>query len=222
VKLSESTFNRVEAKMYPMPVRSLPYTTNFATQELIEKETARSKSTRALWVRRSKQISKKDLPWREVEFFVRATADYEDTVDLMRLCLINRQHATGGGRWFTDGLREYAATKPKERADSLRAVKNGKFTPLEKLLDDGAWSKEDRKISKRGASDEADYWGQSAMWMEFLREGPWPKDKFPRFVQTVGSLPKGDRARIQSAIESIYGMDLGALQKKWVEFFTKH
>lgn len=148
--------------------------------------------------------------------------DYEDLIDLTKLCLINRQRAWDGGRWFRSGLREYVASKPKERADSLRAVKSGKYTPLEKLLDNEAWGKQDRKISKRGASDEADYWGQSAMWMEFLHDGPWPKDKFAHFVQTVGVIPDEDKDRVRSAIEAIYGMDLKALEKKWVEYFTKH
>jgi hypothetical protein len=148
--------------------------------------------------------------------------DKEDLLDLMRLCLYNRQHASGGGRWFHDGLRTYAATKPKERADALRAVKTGKYTPLATLLDDSAWSKQDRHYDERGTTKEAGYWGQSALWMEFLHEGPWPKESFPQFVETVGAIPDDDRARIEQAIESIYGGDIGALQKKWVDYFSKH
>lgn len=147
--------------------------------------------------------------------------DQEDMLDLMRLCLWNRQHASGGGRWFQDGLRKYAATKTKERFDALHAVKSGKFTPLETLLDEGAWDKQDQHREKRGTTKEASFWGQSALWMEFLHDGPFPKESFARFVDTVGSIPDGEGARIRGAIEAIFGADVAALQKKWVEYFSK-
>jgi len=147
--------------------------------------------------------------------------DYDHMVELTKQLLITRQRAWGGCLWFRSGLREYAATKSSERKDGLRAVKKGKFTPLAKLLDDMAWGNERRKRDKTGTSEEADYWEQSAMWTEFLREGPWPKDKFPSFVRTVGSLRDGDHDGVVSAVESIYGADLLSLEKQWVAFFSK-
>ena len=147
--------------------------------------------------------------------------DQEDMLDLMRLCLWNRQHAPAGGKWFQNGLRTYAATKPKERFESLHAVKSGKFTPLETLLDESAWHEQDKRWQKRGATKEADFWEQSALWMEFFHDGPFPKDAFPRFVETVGAIPDGEKARVKDAVESIYGADAATLQKKWVEYFSK-
>jgi hypothetical protein len=147
--------------------------------------------------------------------------DYEDMLDLMRLCLWNRQHAQAGGRWFQNGLRTYAATKPKERFESLHAVKSGKFTPLETLLDEGSWAEQDERWEKRGATKEADFWEQSALWMEFFHDGPFPKDAFQRFVETVGAIPEGQSARVKETVESIYGADVASLQKKWVEYFAK-
>jgi hypothetical protein len=148
--------------------------------------------------------------------------DREDVIDLMRLCLYNRQHAHGGGSWFHYGMRAYAATKPKERFEALHAVKNGKFTPLDTMLDEAAWDKQDKHYEKRGTTKEADFWLQSALWMEFLHDGPFPKDAFARFVETVGTIPDGERARIREAIETIFGADVDTLQKKWVEYFSKH
>ena len=147
--------------------------------------------------------------------------DHEDLLDLMRLCLWNRQLAPGGGPWFQNGIRQYAATRPKERTEALRAIKNGKFTPLATLLDAGGWVEQARERDERGTTKEAGYWGQSALWMEFLHDGPLPKDSFRKFVATVGAIPGEEPKRIGRAIETIYGMDLAALQKKWVEYFSK-
>ena len=147
--------------------------------------------------------------------------DHEDLLDLTRLCLWNRQLASGGGPWFQNGIRQYAATRPKERTEALRAIKNAKFTPLATLLDERAWDKQADQRDQRGTTKEAGYWGQSALWMEFLHDGPFPKESFRRFVATVGAIPEGESKRIQQSIEAIYGADLAALQKKWVEYFSK-
>ena len=147
--------------------------------------------------------------------------DYDHVIDLTKQLLVDRQRGWGGGQWFRCGLREYAATKSSERKDGLRAVKKGKHTPLAKLLDDAAWGNESRKRSKTGTSEEADYWEQSAMWIEFLREGPWPKDKFPTFVRTVGSLREDDHAGVVAAIQSVYATDPLDLEKQWVAYFSK-
>lgn len=148
-------------------------------------------------------------------------SEYYHAIDLAKMILLNRQRAWGGGHWFCSGIREYVSSTPKDRLDGLRAVKKGKHTPLERLLDDEAWGNQSSKLEQKGTSDEADYWEQSAMWIEFLREGPWPKDSFPQFVRTVGNLPYGDGPGVANAIETIYGMDLGSLEKKWVQHFSK-
>jgi hypothetical protein len=148
--------------------------------------------------------------------------DYDHLLDMCKQVLIVRLRAWGGCQWMRSGVRELVATKPNERGEALRAIKKGEFTPLEKLLDNDAWGEQGDKYEKKGASDEADYWGQAALWMEFLRTGPWPNDSFQRFVRTAGSLPDGDREGVKDVLRTVYGMEPSALQQKWVEHFSKH
>lgn len=148
-------------------------------------------------------------------------SEYAHAIDVAELYLRNRRRVWAGGHWFTAGLSEYVSSTPKDRLDGLRAVKKGKYTPLAKLLDDEAWGNEYAKLEKKGASEEAGYWEQSGMWMEFLREGPWPKDAFQRLVDAVGIIPYGEGESVLHAIETTYGMDLPTLEKKWVQYFSK-
>lgn len=147
--------------------------------------------------------------------------DYEHQIDLAKQFVITRLRAWNCNRWLRSGLRESAASKPKERGEALRAIKKGKFTPFMKLLDDTAWSKEDKKRTKTGTSDEADYWEQAALWMDFLRDGPWPKDSFQHFLRSVSGLADGDQVGVIAALQSVYGMDPKTLQTKWVEYYAK-
>jgi hypothetical protein len=147
--------------------------------------------------------------------------DHEHLLDVSRLFIEVRLRAWGSNRWLESGLRECVASAPKERVEALRAIKKGKCTELEKLLDDSAWKAEDEKRDKKGTSDEADYWEQSALWMDFLRDGPWPKDSFQRFLRSVSGLAEHDHAGVVAALQSVYGMDPKALQPKWVEYYSK-
>jgi len=147
--------------------------------------------------------------------------DYEDLVDLTKLLMICRLRIWGGPRWFEDGLREYVASKPKTRAETLLVVQVGQFTPIDKLLDDEAWSKRPSDLSIGDPRYEPSYWEQSAMWMEFLRDGAWPAELFPRLLTTIGGLRRGDRAGTKAALESIYGMHLPDLEERWFAFFQR-
>jgi hypothetical protein len=147
--------------------------------------------------------------------------DYEDQLqDLAKQLMLTRAHCWGAGLWFRSGLRWYVASKPVDRIEGRNAVKKGRYTPIEKLLDNAAWGERQRK-EDRGVEKEADYWDQSALWMEFLHDSPALKDKFPKFVQTMGAIPDSDSAKIIQALESLYGMSLTSLEAKWVEHFKK-
>jgi hypothetical protein len=148
--------------------------------------------------------------------------DEEDQLqDLAKQLMVNRAHCWGATLWFRSGLRWYIASKPIERIETRNGIKKGHFTPLEKLLENTAWGERSRKQKLKGASDEPDYWDQSALWMEFLHDSPSLKDKFPKFVQAMGVIPDSDSQRVCQALESIYGTSPSALQAKWVEYFKK-
>jgi hypothetical protein len=53
-------------------------------------------------------------------------------------------------RWLRSGLRECVASVPKQRVESLRAIRKGKFTPLEKLLVDAGWDEELARQKQKG------------------------------------------------------------------------
>lgn len=147
--------------------------------------------------------------------------EYQHMFDVTTQLLTVRARASDGNQWFRLGLCHYAARKPRERSAAYKAVKKGRYSSLSKLFDNGIWDEQYRERDMTGTSEETSYWDQGALWMEFLHTGPWPKDSFARFVRTVGSIPQTDDAAIRAALESIYGMDLTALEKKWVQFCSK-
>ena len=219
VKLIESRYDAVR-KILPfedLPGRRLLPVVLFRTHDDFE----------AFYRHRYKLESKDDVSDAGIAFdevYITSCdrgSEFGHGLDVSKQVLISRQRGWGGCLWFRSGIREYASNKPKDRLDGLRAVKKGKHTPLAKLLDDRSWGDQSEKYDRKGTSDEANYWEQSAMWMEFLREGPWPKDAFGRLVDTIGSMPNGDLPGLTTAVETIYGTDLMTLEKKWVEYFKK-
>lgn len=147
--------------------------------------------------------------------------EQEQLLDVAKQIIVNRVRCWSACMWFRSGLRWYIASKPVDRVEGMRFVKKGKHTPLEKLLQNGAWGAQDRKRAKKGVSDEGDYWDQSAMWMEFLHEAPGVKDHFAQFVATLAPIRDGEMARVAAALQSVYGMSTAALEAKFAEYFQK-
>lgn len=148
-------------------------------------------------------------------------SEYDNRMELTKFLLINRVRAWGACNWFRNGLRELCATRANERNDAVRAVKKKRATPLEKLFDDSAWGARNRRMEKKGADDEVDYWEQSALWMEFLREGKETKPKFARFLQGMAGIADDDIGRIQTTLKDVYGWDLPELEKRYAEYCEK-
>lgn len=159
------------------------------------------------------------------DHWVATACDVDDEeellLDLTKQVLIVRSRAWGGCMWLRSGLREYLATNPSDRAEGVRALRKGKGTALERLLDDEEWEFQDREVDRKGTSEEVDYWTQSALWMEFLHTGPWPADSFPRFVRAAGCVRKGDGAGVAAVLRSIYGLELTELDAKRAEALPK-
>ncbi len=144
-------------------------------------------------------------------------SEYDNRMELTKFLLINRMRAWGANNWFRNGLREYCATRANERDAAIRAAKKNRATPLDKLFDDKAWGARLRRMDKTGVDHEADYWEQSAVWIEFLRESKESKAKFPAFVLAIAGVADGDVDRVKSTLKSVFGWDVPELEKRWME-----
>lgn len=147
--------------------------------------------------------------------------DWDTLTDVTKQLMINRSRCWGCSKWFCCGVRGYIGSKPPDRAEARGAVKRGKATALDKLIDDRAWTEKRRRKSNKGVAYEIDYWDQSTLWMEFLHESPFAKDKFPQLMQTLGPMSFGNSSKVASALEAVYGVGLTTLQARYTEYFSK-
>jgi hypothetical protein len=129
----------------------------------------------------------------------------------------NRLRLGGGGSWFQEGVAEYMSTKPNDRNDAARQVKKEKHVKLEEffvipslLYSAGA--------DKRGGDGAGDHYKQAALLIEFLRDGPKLKAKFPEFMKSVGRAPRGDLPSLQKCVKDLYGVDVAGLDRLFVEY----
>ncbi|MGH7149543.1 MAG: hypothetical protein ACREIU_02535, partial [Planctomycetota bacterium] len=140
-----------------------------------------------------------------------ATHPHEATHQIFR----NRLRLGGGGSWFQEGVAEYVSNLPNEtKAFAKRAAKDGKFVPFRTFV------KIPSLIQNSHLPAQESYL-QAGSLIHFLREGKFQPEKFPRFIEEVGRLPRGDAGRIEAAVRSIYGVDLEGLEKAWADHWRK-
>ena len=72
--------SQIEHKHEIMFARSLPYSPNDLTRLMIESDVPNSKALRAKWASKSQEFPKGERDWRELEFLIQATSDYEPNV----------------------------------------------------------------------------------------------------------------------------------------------
>jgi hypothetical protein len=80
VYLDENSLPVVRTSSQKLSYRGLPYTTNLTTQQLIEGDSDRTRTIAARWKLESLKIAEGDRDWRSVEFVVKATGEYEESV----------------------------------------------------------------------------------------------------------------------------------------------
>jgi hypothetical protein len=80
IYLDLSSTPAVKAKAFVLPSRSLPYTTNATTQDLIEGNSLRSTEFFAHWQLASGSFPSPERNWRWLEFLIQSTSDYDHTV----------------------------------------------------------------------------------------------------------------------------------------------
>lgn len=127
----------------------------------------------------------------------------------------NRLRLWGGGSWFQEGVAEYVSSSKNERkAFAKRAAKDDKYIPFRNFVTIPS-------IISNPYMDGGRSYLQAASLIEFLRDGKTHRDKFPRFLEEVGKLPRSKLDEIEAAVTKIYGTDLEGLEKEWVKFWVR-
>jgi hypothetical protein len=132
----------------------------------------------------------------------------------------NRLGLGGGGSWFQEGVAEYMSSKPGDLSAVAGLVKKQKHVPLSEFIGIESLLMSSDEDAPMGDQAEASY-EQAALLIEFLRESKWAKDKFPAFLQRVGRIPDKNKAEIEAALQSIYGVNVAGLEERWVEYCKK-
>lgn len=130
----------------------------------------------------------------------------------------NRLFLTGGGSWYQEGLAEYVETSKNDRNVVATQVAKGKHLPLPDFFQRPSLLHSSAESRKEGGSEASDLYKQAALLVEFLRESKWGKDKFPRFLQAVGRVSRGNLAKLRAAFEEIYGVDIEDVDVAFQEY----
>jgi len=132
----------------------------------------------------------------------------------------NRLELQGAGSWFQEGVAEYIETKPNDRNEIARRVKDGKHTSLRELmrLESLLGSSED---DVSGDSAAALHYKEAALLIEFLRDSKFGKDKFLEWLHATGNVEDNDLVRIELALRKVYGVTIDELDKKLQEYCKK-
>jgi hypothetical protein len=125
----------------------------------------------------------------------------------------------GGGTWFQEGVAEFLASKPSERAAAAAQVKRGQHVPLRTLVASASLEPE-RDFDAPPPEGPGDAVREAALLIECLRESAWGKEHFPAFLLRMGKGTSGV-ADLENALQSIYGIDLAALETRFVEYCKK-
>lgn len=132
----------------------------------------------------------------------------------------NRLELRGAGSWYQEGVAEYIETKPNERGEIARRVKNGEHTPLREFmrLESLLMSSED---DKSGDSAAGLHYKQAALLIELLRESKPYKDKFLDWLHAMGHTPDNDLEAIERVFQRVYGLSIEQLDQELVKYCQK-
>jgi hypothetical protein len=80
IYLDLSATPAIKTRSFLLPARTLPYTTNATTQELIEGNSLKSTQILTDWQLASENFPSPERGWRWLEFLIQTTSDYDHTV----------------------------------------------------------------------------------------------------------------------------------------------
>jgi hypothetical protein len=127
----------------------------------------------------------------------------------------NRLFLTGGGSWLQEGVAEYVETSRNDRNVIASQVAKGKHLALPEFFQRKSllWSSsEDRK---EGGSEASDLYTQAGLFIEFLRDSKWGKERFPRFLQAMGRTPRSKLDKLRAVFQEVYGAEIEAVDREF-------
>jgi hypothetical protein len=133
----------------------------------------------------------------------------------------NRLFLRGGGSWYQEGMAEYVETSKNARNVIASQVAKGRHLPLVDLVQKQSLLFSSEADRKEGGSEASDLYTQAALLVEFLRESKWGKDKFPRFLEVVGRVPRSNLPKLQTAFQEVFGMDIAAVDREFQAYCAK-
>ncbi|MDH3591437.1 MAG: hypothetical protein OER88_06140 [Planctomycetota bacterium] len=127
----------------------------------------------------------------------------------------NRLHLDGGGSWFQEGVAEYMSTRRSARkAWARRAARDDKHVGFRDFVTI-------RTLIANPYTDGKSAYLQAASLIDFLRDGKWQRDKFPAFLEEIGTLRRADADAIEAKLKAIYGTELQGLEEAWQKHWKR-
>jgi hypothetical protein len=156
--------------------------------------------------------------WRDYyATWFKATTDPVHIHEGTHQVFANRLHLYGGGSWLQEGVAEYMSTTPNERNITSRLVKTGKHMPLADFVRVPSLLYSS-KVDVKGGDAAGDQYIEAALFIEFLHDSKWSKDKFQDAIHALGLAPRNNVPAIQRAFNKVLGTDIAGVEKQWVEY----
>jgi hypothetical protein len=129
----------------------------------------------------------------------------------------NRLHLHGGGSWFQEGVAEYMSTTPNDRNIAARLVRTGKHMPLADFVRVPSLLYS-AKTDVKGGDAATDQYIEAALFIEFLHDSKWSKDKFQDAIHALGLAPRSNVPAIERAFNKVFGTDIAGVERQWIEY----
>lgn len=127
----------------------------------------------------------------------------------------------GGGSWYQEGVAEYYEDKVSNfnrEAETRMAIRTDQWIPLRDFMGQQSILFAAGTDTKGGGGASGSY-GQAASIILFLKEGPYA-DVFPRFLETMGRVPRSDLKAIEAVLQDLYGLSIQELEAQWKDYFA--
>ena len=97
----------------------------------------------------------------------------------------------------------------------------GRHLPLEEFFQRKSllFSSETRRVT--GGSEASDLYSQAGLFIEFLKESKFGKERFPRFLELMGRVPRSDLEKIRGVFDQVYGVTIAELEEEFQAYCTK-
>jgi len=127
----------------------------------------------------------------------------------------------GGGSWYQEGVAEYVGSTENERNIVANQAKKGRHDPLPRFFQRTSLLHSAQTSRARGGSEASDLYKQAALFIEFLRESQFGAERFERFLESMGHVPRGNLEKITEVFEAVYGVSIEELNSEFMAYCKK-